>query len=504
MVRQVNIRRQINRSQGRSVGAALKQSAMSEAELEKIKALHVRTMFESVVERVPPVMGPDLDERALVWLKDFYDVTGTPPSEIANFAKGLDEWPEYKNEQVHQYAQASLLHSKLTAFAWKMAEVIVADRSVPLAALLEKHEGAVAANSVRYAIETSMLYMERNRGNRRGAIRFNLGSEAFWTTVYDTCGGAYYFLRLAVAQLIVADFCALDSMFAGSECDHTIFDLDYLPSLLAVSAELWTPTNQSRVAVICALSPDMRSTYLTDLSAQLRAQDLVFKCATAHRDTAAYELRLAEKEAAGLRKRVATAESSLAQLQSANRSLQDTLRAAQKVASPQPLKESDRQVQDLKAQIREQNAQLQSARESLERSRDEIQRFREFFDVVMQPSREAVDSAGALPVRDPSTWRVVFVGGHERLHEKLRKQMRNAVFLHPDRSHFAPEVFAGADAVVFSIGYCSHALTYRAANEVRRLGLRAGYSNFSNVELVLEEVRAILFPKDEDRMAQAA
>ena len=49
---------------------------------------------------------------------------------------------------------------------------------------------------------------------------------------------------------------------------------------------------------------------------------------------------------------------------------------------------------------------------------------------------------------------------------------------------------------MFSIGYCSHALTYRSANEVRRRGLRAGYSNFSNVEIVLEEIRAILFPSD--------
>jgi hypothetical protein len=99
--------------------------------------------------------------------------------------------------------------------------------------------------------------------------------------------------------------------------------------------------------------------------------------------------------------------------------------------------------------------------------------------------------------------KIVVVGAHERLHARLRKELPNGVFLHPDRKVSA-DVFNGAGAVLFCVGYCSHALSWFAAQEVRRLGLRAGYTNYNNVELVLDDLRAIVSCNGADKSAISA
>lgn len=213
-----------------------------------------------------------------------------------------------------------------------------------------------------------------------------------------------------------------------------------------------------------------------------------------------------EKQAATLRKRTDTAEEQSAHLRASNQALLSSLpdtasKTAAHLASTEHSGRSDSYVAELRAK----DTQIGLLRNSIAETVEQLTLMRDLLTVFLEPSPEALAAPERLSQEhSPEQWRIVFVGGHQRLHSKLRKQMRNAVFLHPDQSHFAPETFKGADAVIFSIGYCSHALIYRAADEVRRHGLRAGYSNFTNVEMVLDEILAVLFPNGENPDRKAA
>lgn len=105
------------------------------------------------------------------------------------------------------------------------------------------------------------------------------------------------------------------------------------------------------------------------------------------------------------------------------------------------------------------------------------------------PRESAAPSDSKVPIAD---MKVIVVGGHERMHSKLRKALPNGVFFHPDKSQFSADVFNTADCVLFAVDYCSHALTWRAAQELRKRSIPAGYTSHVNVEMVLEDVREIL------------
>ncbi|WP_371766088.1 hypothetical protein [Massilia sp.] len=326
----------------------------------------------------------------------------------------------------------------------------------------------------------------------------DLTSDRFWRQLIRSGGGAKYFVCHAVATAMVYHFSEVSNTVQSRGGDLDVFVNPLLIKLLKKPCSVWTDWYQPIVIALAHTPEPHRENLVVRLDERRKAMHGIYQYARVQCDAAAREVSLLEKQTTTLRKRVTTAETAFAQVQASNRTLQESLKGAafQTAGSATP-EERERAAESYARSLREKDTHLEKLRISLADTTDELARTRELLNVVLEPPPGVtLTPVEVCPSTHPEKWRIVFVGGHQRLHSKLRKQLRNAIFLHPDQSHFSPDVFNGADAVVFSIGYCSHKLTYRSANEVRRRGLRAGYSNFSNVEIVLEEIRAILFPSD--------
>lgn len=126
--------------------------------------------------------------------------------------------------------------------------------------------------------------------------------------------------------------------------------------------------------------------------------------------------------------------------------MQESLKGvASKTAGSATPEEHVRAAESYARSLREKDTHLEKLRNSLADTADELARTRQLLNVVLEPPPGVtLTPVEVRPSTHPEKWRIVFVGGHERLHAKLRKQLRNAIFLHPDQSHFSPDVFNGA------------------------------------------------------------
>jgi hypothetical protein len=454
------------------------------------------------MDRTPQETGSeelhDYSARAIASLES-YNVTlngDKSDSERRFGASGRQDG--YNAEASACHEQDKRLRTQLPRFAWETANECISAISAEASRWLYVGDKEFLSEAVYHILEVALVNRFNNVDNRRMSSNMDLASPEFWRLLIRSGGGARYFMAHGVATGMVYHFSAINNAIQGRGGDLGVFANPLLIKRLRKPCGIWTDWHQPTVIALAHIPPHHRESFVAGLAARDRAMRSVYEYAEKQRKATTREAGLLEKQAAGLRKRLTTAEATTAQVQASNRVLQASLRvAASKTAACVIPAEEQREVEGYNRLLREKDADLERLRDSLTDTNDELGRTRELLNVVLEPSpAAALEPDEARPSERPEDWRIVFVGGHQRLHSKLRKKMRNAVFLHPDQSQFSPEVFKGADAVVFSIGYCSHALAYRAANEVRRGGLRAGYSNFANVEMVLDEIRAVLFPSN--------
>jgi hypothetical protein len=262
--------------------------------------------------------------------------------------------------------------------------------------------------------------------------------------------------------------------------------------------QIWIPRFQLQAFGLANIPLDYLDHFITDCVGRVATLNGTHKFAAKMQQLCAAHDHIVAKEGASLRKKVTRAEEQLSELRISYQRLINDLKAsssnAQKMASNT---DAQRECLALRAALRDKDALLVKVQSQVDALVTESVELREFVTLVLEPSPDApIPTSYREVLTDPATWRLVFVGGHDRLHQKLRRVLKNTVFLHPDTSHVPVEVFDNADAVIFSVNYCNHTLVGRVANEVRRRGLRAGYANHSNVDLILDEIRTVLAPRD--------
>ncbi|MFC5550270.1 hypothetical protein [Massilia aerilata] len=404
-------------------------------------------------------------------------------------------WDAYTADLREVYAQEKLLYTQLPQFVWEQANECVS-ASIPAAvAWIQAGGYELLRPAVDHMTAIAMASKFKNPAARYKSAAAHRHTDAFWRPLIRTGGGAKYFLCYAVAVAMADQFMGVAYAVQGRANKLDPFATPPFLDLLTTPRTLWTDRYQPMVTALAFMPADQRGHFVAAIAAQRQAMQRTFEDAQRMSSGLERQTGLLEKQASTLRKHLTRAEDRATQLQHNNLALMETLRTAtSKAAVRLAPAEHAREINGYDLALREKETQLGRLQTSLSETTEQLALTRELLTVLLEPA----PGVGAKPVHagqetDPQQWRIVFVGGHERLHTKLRKQMRRAIFLHPDQSRFSSEAFDGVDAVVFSIGYCSHALAYRAADEVRRRGLRAGYSNCTNVELVLDEVRAILY-----------
>lgn len=150
---------------------------------------------------------------------------------------------------------------------------------------------------------------------------------------------------------------------------------------------------------------------------------------------------------------------------------------------------------DVRDEVRRLKRELDQARAHALDQDNELSALRAFFAFARRGDDDtAFDDAvvDAPPAVDLNEARVIVVGGRPRFHQKLRRLLPRGVFLHPDLSMYPADVFPGADCVVFCMEYCSRTMAIAAIDLARRYGVRSGYANHCNPDLVVQRVRELL------------
>lgn len=404
------------------------------------------------------------------------------------------DWEHYSAELSEVMAQDRLLLERLPQFAWDRAmEHVAAGVPATMAWIEASHYEPLIA-VLDHLLDSALASKFKNSSTRYRACSTDRSTAAFWRPLIRTGGGAKYFLTYAVAVAMTKQYMAVSCSVQGRPHNLDPFATPAFLDLLRTPNAIWTERYQPLVAALAYMPVEQRKQFLASLAAQSGALHLTFDEARRLSKATAQQAVLHEKQAATLSKQLAKSEDRAVVLQANNHALLERLRAAAaRIADRQPAVDHARDITSYELALRDKDMQVSRLEQSRAEATEQLARTRELLTVLLGPAPGAcVPQVVVDHETAPEQWRIVFVGGHERLHTKLRKQMRRAIFLHPDQSQFSSEVFDGVDAVVFSVGYCSHTLAYRAADEVRRRGLRAGYSNFTNVDMVLTEVREIL------------
>lgn len=401
----------------------------------------------------------------------------------------------YTSELKQSLAQDKLLYAQLPEFAWAAGKQTVATNAAGAVAWIEAGGYELLRRTVDHMFAIAMASKFSNPAARFKNAPASGNSDAYWRPIIRTGGGARYFLSFAVAVAIADQLMGVSYAVQGRATELDPFAAHTFLDILKTPRALWTARYQPLVTALVFMPADQQSDFLATLAAQKLSMQRTFEFVLRTLNGSERQTALLEKQVSGLRRSLGKAEDRAVQLEANNLALMASLRtASSKTAAHQVPAEHAREVGAYEVALRDKETQLGRLRTSLADTTEQLALTRELLTVLLEPA----PGVHAAPVRighetRPEQWRIIFVGGHERLHAKLRKQMRNSIFLHPDQSQFSSEAFNHVDAVVFSIGYCSHALAYRAADEVRRRGLRAGYSNSTNVEMVLDDVREILF-----------
>lgn len=87
--------------------------------------------------------------------------------------------------------------------------------------------------------------------------------------------------------------------------------------------------------------------------------------------------------------------------------------------------------------------------------------------------------------------RGVVIGGHYNLVAKLRKELPNCTYYSPDVKSLDEDAVRNSEYILFFTGYVNHCLTGHALRLSRLHNIPCGYTDRTNVNLVLEDVAAV-------------
>lgn len=119
----------------------------------------------------------------------------------------------------------------------------------------------------------------------------------------------------------------------------------------------------------------------------------------------------------------------------------------------------------------------------------ELHALREFVFNLNKDDYQLQDDTDSDEI-NPVTENIVIVGGHPQWQAKIKKYLPNAKFV--NTTSFDSRIFDNVELVVFCTWYMSHAMYYKAIEEVRRRELKICYVNNANERYVMKQIELLL------------
>lgn len=494
------------------------------------------------VDDTPQQAAPGFIERANKQAEEFFTRNCDYEIQLLTTLTSGYESGEYKVAYESEFDQLKTLIKRLPAHAFRIAErYIEQDLEFSLSVLRENRYGeGLSVWPFLYSTISGKKAADHKKMQAGHVLGF-YGDHTLIDTAVRSAGGWRQVQAYALCQTIISDtlcffqhagdyVAAVDDtgwvarpFWRDTLAIEEVWNERYLPltrlALALPDAKVWDFVTHLHQEAAFRLTTFRRNLKLhsglqqeADLSrneaTQLRRQGDSLKRKL---NGTSNDLAVAKKEITELRSGKNKAQQEIARLNHRIGSLEkqlgatkdDTTSKAMTPDAPVPHHDADQGLMAVVKSLETENKALRQDRETSELeladAMEEVRNVRQFATLLLYapPDTQATESTVDTGERFLSQMRIIVVGGHERLHAKLRAELPNSVFLHPDKSQFSPDLFDSADGVLFAVDYCSHALTWRAAQEARKRNVPAGYTTHVNVEMVLEDIRAIVMKAPE-------
>lgn len=490
----------------------------------------------------PGPAAPGFIERANKQNEEFFKHTFATEFELLTIMTTGLKAGRYKEVYESELNQLTLLSKQLPEHAFRIAERYISeDLEYSLSVLREdRYSESLAVWPFLYNTFKGKGASDNKKAQAGHMLGF-YGDYALLDNAVQSAGGWRKIQAFALCQTIIADtlrFYQHIEVYIDRADDNGWMERPFWKETLAID-ELWNKRYRPLAKLALALPAEEVWNFVTHLQEEAAFRLATLKTNNDRSNELEREASLCRNEATELRRHgdslkrklagtsndLAVAKREIAELRSGkNKAQQEIARLNHRIGSlekqlgatkddksskaitpgaPAPHHDADQALMAVVKSLETENKALRQDRETSELeladAMEEVRNVRQFATLLLYaPSdAQAIESTVLTGERPLSQMRIIVVGGHERLHAKLRAELPNSVFLHPDKSQFSPDLFGSADGVLFAVDYCSHALTWRAAQEARKRNVPAGYTTHVNVEMVLEDIRAIVMKAPE-------
>lgn len=450
---------------------------------------------------------PDYSDRGISFLKKCTTpiLTGRIDvlKQVIGINAGIESMTTSATAEISQMENLSKIASRV---AWRTAEDwLASDRDEALRWLKAHASDWVPGITYAYVRDICASQLKKSKNIKpypaQKQRRPEPMADDWWKPCIEVYGGSKHFVLSALALLLQTTVDIFFTTVVGMKGEGADMLKELAPKVRAQLAEapgLWIEEFKAPVMFVASLNNNQLDFYIAQEVARRKAfLQLSREMFEAAQEVVA-DLQLAHKDVACLRSRMqkmadhdANQRAKIAQLQG---DVDKARRGEEKLIRDEEIRTAIHSERLHVRELEQKNVDLQTRVEDLEQAQIDL---KEFIDKLLSPvpNGMAESEPRRLENSKVADLRVIVVGGHERLHSKLRKRLPQATFLHPDRQLKEDAIFEAADCVVFCAHYCSHSLAIKAASATRRFSVPARYVWHNNPEMVLAEIASITRPE---------
>jgi len=339
----------------------------------------------------------------------------------------------------------------------------------------------------------------------------------FVARIYKSLVTAYlsavaYFWMLIDRNANLTDMLAHSEVTEGCNCEHcekirgkaaraseSFLNAIEIAGDAVASSDLWGGDFSDYVLAILNTDP----LFVTDINfhnewACQRLHTLAEKYLEVDREAKKYK-KETDKEHIGIRKELANANTRIKNLEHQILSMRNA-----KNNKAEPASESKTQAQDEAkpatsavemAAIRKDNERIAAL---LEQEKEKTKQLDEFITALLADPDHATHEDKVVTIQDIKGMKGVIIGGHENMTHKLRKALPNSTFFSPHAKNLDEEVVRNSEFVLICAGYLNHCISGHAVRLVRLHNIPSGYTDKTNVGLVLEDIQKIFTGTEKD------
>lgn len=309
----------------------------------------------------------------------------------------------------------------------------------------------------------------------------------------ETAGGKHVVLIYAVCLILFRGIFDTWLILTGTgKADIKQFDNEKYVHYLRRISDLWQEPFKTRIEIIHSLPSNLIDLVANEIAVHQTQSKKKLAFLSNKIRKGVEDKRNLEVQLQSIKKKHNELEKAHEKLLRKVKEVVSDSKALVEVNATTPVLSASKDDDQIRAKLRIVEREAQRHQAENQKLQAELANLREFTQRLLTPTQEPNLSLVKKTHQEIRDSRIVFIGGHERLHAKLRKEMPNAQFIHPDQSKFTSDILIGVDAVIFCTHYCNHRIFGRAVDEVRQLKICAGYTSHNNLEQIYDDIANVL------------